>query len=176
MASKKKTQTAPKVKTPKTVKSDNNSLMMLALACGVMIASYFLFSNLATGRSSMGNQAVLPVGKPVMMANNEVTLQLNEQNNSSEYGNAVITEVNGKAKVHIEIKNAPRGVAQPAHIHVGSCIDLGDVKYPLTNVVNGVSDTTLNVSLSDLRTQGSLALNIHKSVSQSKIYVSCGNL
>jgi flagellar capping protein FliD len=180
MASKKKTVTA-KVKTAPRLtatSTQNSSLMLLALAAAVLVISYMLFMKVSREVSESANQMGLSVSRPgnMMMDSNKLSVQLNEQNNSGEYGNALITEENGVVHVHVSVKNAPRGISQPAHIHVGTCIDTGAVKYPLTNLLNGVSDTTLQVSLKDLASQGPLVLNVHKSVSQIKDYVSCGNL
>jgi hypothetical protein len=155
-----------------TSKTSDNSLMLLALACAVLVASYFLYTRV----SNPNSMQVQPLDMDTSTPKNELSVQLNEQNNSGEYGNALLKEENGKVLVHVEVKNAPSGVSQPAHIHMGSCIDLGAVKYPLTNLVNGVSDTTLNVSLSELESEGALTLNVHKSVALPKQYVSCGNL
>ncbi len=107
-----------------------------------------------------------------VLSNNVV---LNEQNGSTEYGNVFMSEKNGKAVVKITLQNA-RGKSQPAHIHAGSCIALGAVDYQLNNVVNGVSETTLKVSLSELKERLPLAINVHKSNVETTKYVACGNL
>ena len=164
-------------KTLKASPTNNSSLMLLALACAVLITSYFLFVKVSRETAMTNMQASMQSGTEASMMNNkELTVQLNEQNNSGEYGNALLIEKDGVVHVHVSIKNAPKGISQPAHIHVGTCIDIGAVQYPLTNLVNGLSDTTLQVSLKDLLAQGPLALNVHKSVPQAKQYVSCGNL
>ena len=66
--------------------------------------------------------------------------------------------------------------AQPAHIHKGSCANL-DPKpaYPLNNVVNGKSDTTVMVGWNELA-KGGYAINIHKSATDLATYTSCGNI
>lgn len=71
---------------------------------------------------------------------------------------------------------AAAGVTQPAHIHTGSCAQIGGVVYPLTFPVDGKSVTTLNTTWSALVAQKPLALNVHKSTSEASIYVSCGDL
>ena len=71
---------------------------------------------------------------------------------------------------------APQAVAQPAHIHVGTCLDVGAVKYPLTSLVNGMSVTVLAVTLDQLRAEQPLGLNVHKSTAETSVYVSCGDL
>lgn len=110
-------------------------------------------------------------------ADNEIKISLDEQNTSGEMGVATLTEVDGKTIVRLEMKGNPYdGTPQPAHIHTGSCPDVGAIVYPLTNVVNGMSETTLDVSLKDLASKQPLGINVHKSVPESKVYVSCGNL
>ena len=167
MAKKRKVST----KSALRLKKDNN-LLILCLVTTIMVASYLLFKGTTGNIQDLRGSSYIPSTK-IPVSN---VVELIEQNNSGEYGNAVLTESNGKTHVHVEIKNTPRGVSQPAHIHVGTCIDLGAVKYPLTNLVNGFSDTVINVSLADLSKQGSLALNVHQSIANSGRYVSCGNL
>ena len=106
----------------------------------------------------------------------ERTIALPEQNDSGESGSAVLTEKDGKVTVSLDMTGFPAGVPQPAHIHVGSCPDVGAVAYPLTNVVDGKSETVLDTTFAKLDAKEPLAINVHKSVPESKVYVSCGNL
>lgn len=105
-----------------------------------------------------------------------MTVPLYAQNTSGEEGTAVLTDVNGKTKVVLALTGAPVGVSQPAHIHVGACPMPGAVKYPLSNVVGGASETTLDVSLTQLKGELPLAVNVHKSGTEASVYVSCGDL
>jgi predicted RNase H-like HicB family nuclease len=105
-----------------------------------------------------------------------ITVKLGEQNNSGEAGTAVLKEENGKTKVMLRLSGAPEGITQPAHIHTGSCAAIGSVKWPLTFPVNGKSDTTLDLALAQLSTEMPLAINVHKSVSEAGVYVSCGEI
>jgi hypothetical protein len=111
-----------------------------------------------------------------MMKENEMTVMLeaDKSNNSTQSGTATLTEENGKVKVMIDV--SAMGTAQPAHIHAGTCPDVGAVVYPLTSVTDGKSETMIDTTLADLKTKGDLAINIHKSAQESKIYTSCGNL
>jgi hypothetical protein len=103
-------------------------------------------------------------------------ITLNEQNGSGQNGTAVITEVNGKAKVIVNLPGKPSQLAQPSHIHVGTCATIGAVKYPLTNVATGSAQTTLDISLDQLLAQLPLALNVHKSVAEISVYSACGDI
>lgn len=109
-------------------------------------------------------------------ASGPIEIALNAQNSSGETGKAVLTDVNGKTKVELTITGMPSGVTQPAHIHTGSCANLGGVKYPLTFPMNGTSVTTLDMPLSQLLGQLPLAVNIHKSSADINTYVSCGDI
>lgn len=106
-----------------------------------------------------------------------VTVQLGTQNNSGQSGTATLTDMgNGQTKVVINITPGAVGVAQPAHIHDGTCTNLNPVpKYPLSAVKNGSSETTVNISLSDLLAKP-YAINLHKSVADIKTYVACGDI
>ena len=106
---------------------------------------------------------------------NLVKIEINPQNNSGESGSATIFDVNNKAaKVIVSLSGAPAKAVQPAHIHFGSCDKLGDVQYTLTNVGNGVFETILPISLSELVSKP-FAINAHKSATELGIYTACGD-
>ena len=106
----------------------------------------------------------------------KITVELTEENDSGESGKARLVEENNQVTVTISIDDSPEDVSQPAHIHLGSCPEVGGVKYPLTNILNGESITTVDVTLDQLKSELPLAINIHKSVDEASVYVSCGNI
>lgn len=78
----------------------------------------------------------------------------------------------------------------PAHIHSGSCDDLGDIVVPLTDVAENtagesfgsdqavpveVSETDVELSLSDILA-GPHAINIHQSAEAIQVYIACGDI
>jgi len=87
--------------------------------------------------------------------------------------------------------------SHPAHVHSGTCTELGDVVYPLSDVsesvlVNGTpiagavggatdaipvatSGTTIASSLADLMASP-YAINIHESAENIGNYIACGNI
>jgi hypothetical protein len=105
-----------------------------------------------------------------------ITVKLEAQNNSGQNGTATLTPQGDKTKVAIEIPNAPSGVAQPAHIHLGSCDKLDKApKWNLEAVKGGRSVTVVPVSLETIL-KDKTAINVHKSAAEAQIYVSCGNI
>lgn len=108
-------------------------------------------------------------------ASEAVTVDFKALNNSGESGKATLTAQDGKTKVVIDLTGAPEGVAQPAHVHHGTCENLGGPAYPLEAVKNGKSETTIEAKLSDLTT-GDFAINVHKSEKEIANYVSCGDI
>jgi hypothetical protein len=101
---------------------------------------------------------------------------LSAQNGSGQNGTATLTDMgNGTTKVVVDITSNTTD-PQPIHIHNGTC-DTLDPKpvYPLTTMVNGHSETIVNVSVSDLLSKP-YAINVHKSATQASIYVACGNI
>lgn len=107
---------------------------------------------------------------------NTVVVTLGAQNNSGMNGTATLTEENGKTKVQLSLSGAPQSVAQPAHIHMNSCANIGGVKYPLTSLVNGNSESIVDASLATLRSSLPLSINVHKSAEEIGAYMACGNL
>ncbi|MBF6614692.1 MAG: hypothetical protein IVW55_16395 [Chloroflexi bacterium] len=107
---------------------------------------------------------------------NSITVTMNAQNGSGQSGMATLTDMgNGQTTVSVNISGGiPDG--QPAHIHKGTCATLDPSPlYPLTSIVNGTSEATINASLSDL-TSGTYAINVHKSKTEASVYVSCGDI
>lgn len=104
------------------------------------------------------------------------TITLGEQNKSEQQGLATLTEKDGKVVVTLAMSGKKSTVAQPAHIHMGACPTPGTVKFPLTDVKDGVSVTTLDTTFADLKKMEPLAINIHKSATDSKTYTSCGDV
>lgn len=108
-----------------------------------------------------------------------VTLNLTAQNNSGITGTAQLSEVNGRVKIVLMAPSSLLGAnrpPEPAHIHAGSCPNPLAIKYPLNSAVNGKSETTINVSLADLKAQFPLAINMHKSSAQMSVYIACTNV
>lgn len=105
----------------------------------------------------------------------EISITLSAQNNSGQDGIAILKDLAGKTQVTVKLTGAP-ATAEPAHIHIGSCPTPGAVKYPLTNLVNGVSETTLDVSIPELKAMRPIAVNVHKSAEDLKTYISCGDI
>ncbi|MDQ2806264.1 MAG: hypothetical protein M3Z04_04990 [Chloroflexota bacterium] len=119
--------------------------------------------------------AVFPLGG-ARAADEKLTIELKAQNGSDQDGTATITKLSDTmVRVEIQLKNGTT-VAQPAHIHKGTCANL-DPKpaYPLTNVVNGASETEVNADIENLANQG-YAINIHKSAAEVGTYTSCGEI
>ena len=102
-----------------------------------------------------------------------ITITLGPGRDSDQNGTATLTAKGNQTLVVLNIKPGAAGVAQPAHIHAGDCPVPGDVKYPLTNIVDGKSSTTVDVKLSDLL-KGGFAINAHLSAQDLGKYVACG--
>jgi opacity protein-like surface antigen len=106
-----------------------------------------------------------------------VTVKLAAQNGSGESGTATLTQTADGVLVKVNLKGYTAGVAQPNHIHKGTCEKL-DPKpaYPLKTMMDGVSTTTVTgVTLADLM-NGDYAINVHKSTTEIATYVACGNI
>jgi VCBS repeat-containing protein len=130
----------------------------------------------------LGLLVLLVVSGGVVFAQEDsATIGLHEQNNSGQSGTAKITisEDGSTATVEINISGGS-DEPQPAHIHAGTCANL-DPKplYPLNNVVNGHSITTLTeesaIGMPSMETSD-FAINVHKSVAEAAVYVACGEI
>ncbi len=151
----------------------NNKVIIVIVAILLFAGLGYIMMNQSTNQTEQ-----IPSTEDQQMAptSQEFTVTLSEQNVSGESGTATFTEENGQVKVTLNLTGVPQEVTQPAHIHVGACPDVGEVKYPLTSPVNGVSETILDTTLDQIRSEYPLGLNIHKSTDEPGVYVSCGDL
>lgn len=104
-----------------------------------------------------------------------VTVELQEQNDSGQSGQATLTPEGEQTRVVLDLENPP-SVPQPVHIHEGTCDELDPTpRYPLENLSDGTSETVVDVPLSDL--QGAdFAINAHASEEDAGTYVACGGV
>lgn len=106
-------------------------------------------------------------------ADQTVVVTLNALNGSGENGTATLHAQGSKTVVVIKLLNGS-GIEQPAHFHVGTCDKYQPRPlYPLEDVVNGQSTTTLNVPIDKL-TGGDLIVNVHKSYADIATQAACG--
>jgi len=140
-----------------------------------------------TGQKSEGDQNKGDNQNTGMGQSDEgVKLNLLPQNNSGIAGTATLENADGKTKVMLKLTRVSTGVTgllgvllgatHPAHIHYGSCANLGAIKYPLASTVDGKSQTTINVSLADIKAGLPLAINVHKSLEEIGTYVACADI
>ncbi len=106
-----------------------------------------------------------------------VNVTMAAQNGSKQTGKATVANKGTGVQVTVNLTNEPKGASEPAHIHAGTCAKLNPAPWkPLTNVMNGKSSTMVaGVTVAQLG-KAKYAINVHKSETDLKTYVSCGNL
>jgi Cu/Zn superoxide dismutase len=108
-----------------------------------------------------------------------IEVELAEVNDSGQSGTATLSpNDDGTLNVTIELSGGS-DEPQPAHIHEGSCPDVGEVVAALNDVVDGTSTSeNVDFSLDDLTGAESagFAINVHKSAAAIDDYVACGDI
>lgn len=104
------------------------------------------------------------------------TVELLEQSKSGMNGKVAFVDEGDKTRVTITLSGKGIIGPLPAHVHSGSCPNVGVIKFPLNDVKNGSSDTMINIRMSDLFGSNPMAVNVHKSVQEATIYTACGDL
>jgi hypothetical protein len=165
-----------------------NTIILIVLAVVVLLGGYFLMTGNA---GNTADTTLPPTASPVTAGINQIepitpasgntyisTALMTEQGESGQSGTAIFSQnAAGNVVVTIELVGTASTDPQPAHIHVGECPEPGAVKYPLANVVGGKSETVLDTTWSELLTgEQALAVNVHKSATESSVYTSCGNV
>lgn len=147
-------------------------IAICALALAVIIGGYLYFK----GRANPPLPPVQEEPAPTSSVVQRLAVALAAQNDSGETGSAIFTDVLGKTRVVVKMTGSEDAPRQPSHIHTGTCSDLGGIAYPLTDIQNGASETTLDIPIDELLKKLPLAINVHKSPEEANIYVSCGDL
>lgn len=130
-----------------------------------------------TTSETTSNIEVAPDAALEQAANDVKTYDLMSQSNSGQTGTMTLSEnEEGKVVVTLALMGGNFTAPQPAHIHIGHCPEPGAVQYPLTNVVNGASTTTLDVNMSEFLAAPELSVNVHKSAAEAKTYTACGDI
>lgn len=101
----------------------------------------------------------------------DLVLALHQLGGSGQTGIAVLTAQGDKTEV---VLMATPGISQANHIHTGGCLELGGIKYPLTDMKDGQSLTLVPATLDSLMT-GSFAINLHKA-GDLKTYTACADI
>ena len=148
-------------------------LSTAALGAAIIFAATVPVGAQGTG-GSPGHMGTGKKGGAMMMMKAPLNIEMKELNGSGENGTAQLRDTAKGLVVTIHIKKA-KG-PQPAHIHKGSCAKLDPAPwYPLHNVVNGMSVTTVKgVTIGEII--GKSAINVHKSLTDIPTYVSCGDV
>jgi len=111
------------------------------------------------------------------MSAHAMTINLGAQNGSGQNGQAFLNDTSAGLRVKVQLKGEPAGASEPSHIHEGTCAHLNPSPWKaLSNVVNGMSVTTLpGVTIAQLK-KSHYAINVHESAANLKHYVSCGDI
>ena len=107
-------------------------------------------SSLSSGDSASvwatGDGGTVGVGT-LQITSASLTLRMAEQNSPAQSGSAVLTASGSQTNVVVSVTSGPSGLSQPIHIHSGTCGEnLGGVEYGLTALVDGRSESTVDVS------------------------------
>jgi hypothetical protein len=118
-----------------------------------------------------------PIGAASAADMASTTVQMTEDNDSGLNGVAVITGIGKDAsRVAIEMTGEPDGADETVSIYTGSCALIGGNAYLLNDLVDGMSTTTIDVSLSELLGQQlPLAINI-QDAPESATSTACGDI
>jgi hypothetical protein len=162
-----------------------NTVLTLIVLLLIAAGAYYLYKN------NQANQiAEMPAPEEIATTPTEETTMTEEEQMPvtveltavdatvvDQSGQAVLTETPEGVEVELTLTVLDATTPQPAHIHEGACPGVGAVAYALENVVNGSSTTMLEgVTMADLVEMLPLAINVHKSATESSVYTACGDV
>ncbi|MBM4417390.1 MAG: hypothetical protein FJ033_03615 [Chloroflexi bacterium] len=117
---------------------------------------------------------VLP-GVAAAQTATKMTFTFGPGRNATQAGTVTLEPMGAQTKVTIDVASGGAGVSQPAHIHTGACPGVGAVAFPLTNVVDGKSETTVNVTAAQIMATAH-SINIHRSTTEAAVFTACADL
>ena len=100
-----------------------------------------------------------------------VSIELNELNDSGQTG--FVSLISRGLNTEIVV-SATAGISASAHIHEGSCQNLGGVAYGLSDTSGSISSSTVDAELDSL-VAGDFAVNLH-TADDGSVYSSCGDI
>lgn len=100
-----------------------------------------------------------------------LTISLDEMNDSGQSGFVTLSSRGDQTEV---VVSATGGISALAHIHEGSCAELGGVAHDLNDTSEAISSTTVSATLDSL-INGSFAINLHTD-GNAGVYSSCGDI
>ena len=107
------------------------------------------------------------------MEEREVSVTLDELNDSGMSGEAELTETEDGTQVSLMVEGATGG--HPVHIHFGTCDNLGEVAARSPTSTRRMSETTVDLTIDEL-TGEEYAINAHESAENITNYVACGDI
>ncbi len=153
-----------------------NLKIVIGIIAVVVIAGGIGVYSVNSSKSALMQKEAAMLLEKTAMVQKGMSLRLAQLGNSGITGEVLFTPKGEQTEVSIVLTGAVQGAVYPAHIHEGVCPAPGAVKYPLTNFVDGKSVTLVNASVDQLWKSLPLAINVHKSATELKSYVACGDL
>ena len=127
-------------------------------------------------RLAAATAAFILATSTMALAAGSTNFTLHPQNHSGETASVSMAQDGDNVVVTVDTTNAP-DVAQPIHIHKGTC-DTLDPKpaVPLTTLQGGKSVTTIKGATVAQFQASDFAINIHHSTTDVPTYYACGNI
>lgn len=141
----------------------------------LMMIAGFVLSACSLTSDDRSKKMAVPVPTPTKKSYEPVIVDMIQIEKSNANGIATIKQDGNKTKVIINL-SGEKSASEPAHVHFGVCPKPGAIKYVLNDVVNGSSETELDVPIEELVASGSMAINVHKSIDDYATVVSCGDI
>ncbi len=160
---------------------NNNTVLVIVVMLLLAAGAFYLYQNsqmTVVPETADVEETTVVEEVPEALLAGEVSVNLDavDINTVDQSGVAVITETETGVQVEITLTTLEATELQPAHIHLGECPGVGEIAYPLEDVVDGQSTTLLPVTMAELKEMLPLAINIHKSAEELSVYTACGSI
>lgn len=159
-------------------------LLIIIIFAALVVIGGLLFSS---GKEDQPIADETAGTEPIAIAPRKINVVLAALGESIQTGQAVLSEVEGRASITAVVNSFASTTEQPVQIFKGTCANPGELAYALTKLGQssdtgtagtdlGVSDTVLDVSLDEVLAQGPLAIAVRKTAQEAHISVACGDI
>jgi serine/threonine protein kinase len=173
---------APVLEKKKPVPLIIGGVALLVLLIGGIVAVLVLGSGSKDQALNKASAATVSTEQTIPSGgtNASLTIPINHMNGTNVNGTGVLTDVgNNKVKVVLTITGLEPGT-HFTHIHTGSCLAQGPIKYPLNNLEAGSdgkanSTTVVDVDFATV-TSGRFYFNVHNDIGTPTYVAGCGEI
>ncbi len=155
---------------------NKKKIAILFLILAVIVGGFLIVRVLIGGSKIEPEEELRPPEREPGPADTSETILIDlfKSNESGQSGIATVDEFAGQTQIVLQMVSWDEDIVQPAQIRSGNCGNIREVRYQLNNIVNGRSETVVNISARDVTGERPFVVVVYESLENPDSIVSCG--